>query len=264
MNGQTPKTTTRLTIPNASSQKKDSPRPVKKPVRCYRCNQTGHYAYQCPTRNSGKLPTLLHSRSNRDDSSAEVNLGTAVSLQISHSLLTTQVEVVSEKLQGSDEDSIDSCHETVKAALDTMSSMNIVSAALVHRLGLSMRDDSTQLTSLGSCDIPGKGTSLRISVKGKGVITLYCLVLEEGRLEKSCQCELLVGFRDLKRLGVSILVPFPAPIASPHSLEDQIQVAKDYLRSVVGKWSPLAGAPNYRGRLRPVKPTDSLDTKQQC
>ncbi|KAF4742091.1 hypothetical protein FOZ63_028838, partial [Perkinsus olseni] len=231
-------------------------RSMKKPVRCYRCNKIGHYAYQCPTRNSSKSLDSVSLPVDRDDSSVELKPRTAVSLQINHSLLTSRVEVLSEKHQGSS--------ETVKVALDTMSSTNIVSQALVARLGLLIRDDPTELSSLGTRGVPGKGTVLRISVKGKGVVTLYCLVLEEGNLERSCQCELLVGYRDLKRLGVSILVPSPAPVLPAHSLEDQIEVAKDYLRSVVGKWFPLEGAPAYHGRLRPVKKTDSLDTKEQC
>ncbi|KAF4648418.1 hypothetical protein FOL47_003227, partial [Perkinsus chesapeaki] len=238
--------------PSQATSKSDAVRDeqqksVKKPIQCYRCGQVGHYAYKCPQKQSKSDST--------SGTLANLTPNSAVFLQISQSLLTSRYQVISEKHQ---------LDQTVTVALDTMSSTNIVSLALVKRLGCDLRDDPTQLKSLGNSEVPGKGTDIRLLVKSKGIVSLYCLVVAENALEGSCGCELLVGYKDLPRLGVSIIVPSPAPEKAADSLDEQIAVAKQYLSSNVGKWFRLDGAPSYRARLRPTKPTDNLDTPEQC
>ncbi|KAF4721204.1 hypothetical protein FOZ63_012201, partial [Perkinsus olseni] len=177
--------------------------------------------------------------------------------QITHSLLTSHLRVLSEKPEGVD--------EVVSVALDTMNSVNLVTVSLAQRLGCSISSDLTRLTSLGNQSSPGKATDIRLFIVGKGIVSLHCLVVADDALEQSCDCEVLVGFRDLDRIGAHVTIPrsVEAPASTDVSWSVLESSATDYLRSRVNVWVPLVGAPNFSARLRPISPSDQSDTSEQ-
>ncbi|KAF4648322.1 hypothetical protein FOL47_003429, partial [Perkinsus chesapeaki] len=237
--------------------------PVKNPkkVTCYKCGKQGHYAFARPSKKDvkGNSPVTLSPRPDPSvvSSSEGVTPSNAVSLQISHSLLTSYIRVLPNDPDGAG--------EVGRVALDTMSSVNLITASLSQRLGCSIKGDSTSLTSLGSTSSPGKVTTIRVFIPIKGIIELRCLVVSEDVLKQSCDCDLLVGFRDLSRIGVKVTFPqycaATADIDTP--LSTLTRVAIDYLQSRVGIWTPLLGAPKFNGRLRPISGRDHADMPQQ-
>ncbi|EER02352.1 hypothetical protein Pmar_PMAR006674 [Perkinsus marinus ATCC 50983] len=230
-----------------------SRQPSKKPVTCYRCGREGHFAYACPSRKDSKSDSSveLTPRPNVNKLSAKgVTPSTAVSLQITHSLLTSHLRVLAEQPNCED--------EVVRVAFDTMSSVNLLTVSLAQRLGCSIISDETRLTSLGNQSSPGKATNVRFFIVDKGIVKLHCLVVDDDALQRSCDCEALVGFRDLERIGVQVSTPrsvhAPAPTDAPWSLLESTAV--DYLHSKLNQWCPLVGAPLFSSRLRPLSSTD--------
>ncbi|KAF4646903.1 hypothetical protein FOL47_005503, partial [Perkinsus chesapeaki] len=155
--------------------------------------------------------------------------------------------------------------ESVRVALDSMSSVNLCSRSLSKDLKCITYKDTTAVRSLHASSIPGLATTLRV-ISPDGVIALIrTLVVDDEQLKES-GCKLLIGYPDLERIGVVVRLPQPDPHLSGGLLASQDilnQAALTALRQHVDEWRSLPGAPTYLARLRPIIGGETKDEPEQ-
>ncbi|KAF4666525.1 hypothetical protein FOL46_003047 [Perkinsus olseni] len=245
---------------------------------CFKCGQKGHLAKNCPkttsTRNSNKnskdddsTVKSIHITSASSAYSISVesvnNCGVGINPKRISNALSIVTGVISQSVG-------DHKYTPVRAGIDSMSSVNLISDQIVEEVSLRTSPLSQSLTVKGlngevelvdSCEVYLTLRSYSAQIQ--------CLVCSSAHLPASIN--VLIGRPSFPKLHIQLTIPGSAvdqrapsdQLGIHRSLSSMKRAAEIALMSGMDNDVPLPGAPEYIGRIRKIQRDDVKDHPNQ-